>query len=139
MTQAEWISFRDTILAHPERKAHSATEFSSPKTFVCHPMDQVDFQDFKTWEGSVDADTMGGTWAVWPSSTPQRRPMSTLFIFVAGPSVAQSYTFSARAAFYLRYPLDSVPGQAMRPIPTGSISTINSHHQAAMALKDHAR
>jgi len=141
MTQAEWNTLMDEIIAHPHTRAHSGADFVTPKTLVCHPSNIPDYTDFKEFEGTS---TVDGFWAgisTAPSPGPvlggvNKRPMSTIFVVFEPPAVDQTYTVTARASWYTRWPLDTIMGQSMKPIPTAPLSTINGAQDQAEHNKD---
>jgi hypothetical protein len=57
--------------------------------------------------------------------------MSSIWVIMEAPSVAQAYTLQFSGSWYTRWPLDTVPGQSMRPVPTAPASAINAARDAA--------
>jgi hypothetical protein len=95
----------------------SGKQLQRPTDFISHVVDPVDYDSFGEWHGTYTADEFGEHWAIWPGAVPALRPMSTLFIIFDEPAADQAYTFSVRASFYNRWPLDTVGGQVMHPVP----------------------
>lgn len=133
-TQANWNTFIDTVKAHPDAKSYSATDFAHPVTFHCHPVDSRRYNEFVDFFGAVSADEFMRSLAVWPGSDPYARPMSSVIMIFEQPPTAQEYTASFRAAYYTRWPLNTIPGQTQRPVPTAPLSNINAHQQALERL-----
>lgn len=133
MTQAQWNDFFDSIVAHPKTKIYNGSDFNKSKTFVSHPLDETDYLGYSDWQGSL---TMNDFWdhvAVWPGSVHQKRPMSTIFVVFEAAPVNNTYEAKTRSSFYTRWPLDSVPGQAHRAVPTAPANVINNHRDHAEA------
>lgn len=131
MTQAQWDTFMDSLVAHPKSRIYSGTDFARSKTFICHPLDQTDYVGYRGHHGTQTGDEFWSHIAVWPTQNPEPRPMSTIFMVFEVPSTNNTYEFKTRASFYTRWPLDTVPGQAHRPVPTADPKVVN-------ALRDHA-
>lgn len=133
MTQAQWNTFLDSIVAHPRSKLYSGSDFQKSKTFINYPLDQSDYIGYQGFHGTLTVDEFWSHIAVWPSSGHEQRPMSTIFIVMETPSATNAYEVKTRSAFYTRWPLDSVPGQAHRPVPVANASVVNQHRDHAEA------
>lgn len=134
MTQAQWNEVADGILAHPRSRLFSGADFAKSKTFVNHPLDQTDYLSYQGWRGSLTVDEFWAHLAVWPGSSHATRPMSTTLIVLEPPAVQNTYEVKTRSMFYTRWPLDSVPGQAHRAVPTASPQVVNAHRDFAEAV-----
>jgi len=62
--------------------------------------------------------------------------MSTAWIVLSPPAVAQSYTISCKASFYTRWGLSTVPGQSQFDVPTASAGFINRVQSYASGMAD---
>lgn len=131
MSQAQWSTFFDEIVSHPKSRIYSGADFKKPKTFVTHPLDQTDYLHYEGWHGTLTADEFWAHIAIWPGLAPDPRPMSTVFVVLEVPAVENTYECKSRGSYYTRWPLNTVPGQAQRPVPTAAAGVIN-------AARDHA-
>lgn len=131
MTQAEWNTFMDSLVAHPAARIFSGTDFRKSKTLITHPLDSTDYLRYDGWHGTLTLDEFFAHVAIWPGQTPLPRPMSTIFVVFESPSTTNTYEFKTRGHFYTRWALDTVPGQAQKPVPTAPAKLINM-------LRDHA-
>jgi hypothetical protein len=132
LTDLQYDTVVNKLLAHPNCRSISGKQLQRPTDFTSHVVDPVDYDTFGEWHGTQTADEFGEHWAIWPGGTPASRPMSTLFIIFDEPAADQAYTFSVRASFYNRWPLDTVGGQVMHPIPLTAPETL-ARSQAAAA------
>jgi hypothetical protein len=143
MTTAEWNTFAADLKAHPHTKCYSADDFATPRTFVCHPANHPAYYEYQNWLGTQTGTDFAKHFSVFPGTTASggfsHRPMSTIAILVDVTSSAQSYTVSARANFYTRWPIDSIMGQSMKDVPLAEVKQVNAHHNAATAAAGMAR
>lgn len=139
MTPAQWSTFMDEIVAHPKTRIYNGSDFKKGKTFVAHPLDQTEYVHYKGWEGTLGLNEFWQRIAVWSPVVPESRPMSTIFLVFEPNSVTNTYEFKTRSSFYTRWPLNSVPGQAHRPVPTAPAALINAHRDHAEATGHMAR
>jgi len=132
MSSTQWGAFADSLIAMPGCTAYEGDAFGGVgKQFQCNVVDHIDYEDFQAFAGAVTSDVWHNRTAVWPSSDPLARPMSTCWVVIESPALAQSYNPTASGTFYTRWPLTSVPGQSMRPIPTADNQVINAMHQVS--------
>lgn len=132
MTQLQWKAVADAIIAHPHTRSYTGGDFVAPKTFVCHPTNETDYDKYVAWNGTDTLDQYFEHLAVWSGSTTTLRPMSTICIVIEPfpDDSVNDYSFTSRAAFYSRWPLASVPGQAHIPVPTAAAAVINKERDA---------
>lgn len=133
MTATQWKDFFDTINGHPRTRIYNGADFAKSKTYVCHPLDQVDYTRYGEFHGTFNLDDYFAHFAIWPGQNPEERAMSTIFVVFEPSPAVNSYEFKVRASYYTRWPLDTVPGQAQRPVPTASAAVINQHRDYAEA------
>lgn len=124
--RAQFLALADSIRIVPTSKALDATDFAPEKQMSNNIVDQTTYEDFEEWAGTQSVDEFWEHIAVWPGATRRDRPMSTAWCVLSPPVGQQTYTISGSASYYTRWPLFTVPGQSMRPIPTASASTINN-------------
>jgi hypothetical protein len=129
--QADYFALADSIQAFPDTIEYDASEFGKTREFTGSVVDYANYEAFQEWEGTNTIDEFYAHFTVWPGSSPDTRPMSTIFIVFSPPAVAQTYTLSAKSAHYTRWPIDTIPGQSQLPIPTAPIATINRIHSIA--------
>lgn len=107
-----------TIKAFPETKLFAARHFVEPKFTYAHVVDDVDYGVFDSNTGPKTVDQFGEHIMLWPApsiSTERSRPMSTLVVLVEPtPTLLQDYTLTMHAQHLTRWPLTTVPGQAMK-------------------------
>lgn len=133
MTQAQWNTFMDTLVAHPMARIFSGTDFRKSRTLISHPLDSTDYLRYTGWHGTFTLDQFFSHIAIWPGLDPAARPMSSIFVIFEAPSAQNTYEFKTRSHFYTRWPLDTVPGQAQRAVPTAPASVVNQHRDHAAA------
>jgi hypothetical protein len=130
MTQAQFKTFADTVIAHPECQALSGTYFEKPKCIVGTCVNNPEYERFKPFVGIKTADGVADSWALWDSPLVPlvrgTRSMSTVILVFDEFSTAQSYTVSAHGSWYTRWPLESILGQSMSDIPTADASFLNN-------------
>jgi len=124
----------DSIKDHPLVKAYDGADFKRldrhgrHPTFICDVVDGVDYENFRPWSGMESSDGFFSHVFSWSGmdNAAHERPMSTVFVLFEVPVNSQVYTLSARASFYTRWPLTTVPGQTQMDIPVSSLERINS-------------
>ncbi len=139
MTAAQWSAFMDEIVAHPKTRIYNGADFKKGKTFIAHPLDQTEYVHYEGWHGTLGLNEFWQRIAIWSDVNPEPRPMSTIFLVFEPNSVNNVYEFKTRSAFYTRWPLNTVPGQAHRPVPTAPAAVINAHRDHAEATSHLAR
>lgn len=127
MSLAQFNTVIDAIKAHPDSLSYTASDFTHPTGFHCHPVDSRVYDQFFDFHGAVSADDMVRSLAVWPGVDPFPRPLSGIVMIFELPPTPQEYTLSFRASFYTRWPLNTIPGQTQRKIPTAPLGMINNH------------
>lgn len=136
MSSVQWGAFMDSLIAMPNATPYEGDAFGGDgKQFQCNVIDNVDYEDFTPFNGLVTTDEWYQHVAVWPGVTPLPRPMSTCWVIIESPAAGnpQTYNPTATAQFYTRWPLTSVPGQNMTPIPTADNMVINAMHSVSEA------
>jgi hypothetical protein len=131
LSDAQFDTVVNKLLAHPGCRSMSGKQLQRPTDFTSHVVDPVTYDTFGEWQGTETADSFGEHWAIWPGADPYSRPMSTLFVIFDEPADDQDYTFSVRASYYNRWPLDTVGGQVMHPIPLTSPEALAVSQAAA--------
>lgn len=127
-----WELFSQSLQSHPDVRPGDLADYGKPRELVCNVVDQTRYHDFDEFQGTGNADNFWTGFSVWTGSTPTDRPMSTCFYVIYAGAKAQTISFAAYAHFYTRWALDTVPGQAMKPIPTASTESLNALHKAAV-------
>lgn len=136
MTATQWNDFYSVVVSHPHRRKFDMNDFAYPQHFYGHVVDDPRYNDFDTFRGTLSFDSFLSHLCVWTGSPPADRPMSTLIFLMETSTAAQLLTFTARASFYTRWPLNTVPGQSQVDIPTATPGVLNGMHKAAV---QHAR
>jgi len=132
MSATQWNDFAAAIIAMPDATSYEGDAFGGTgKHFHTNVVDNVDYEDFKVFGGTDLFDTWYSHVGVWPGLTPSPRPMSTCWLVMEPPTLAQTYNPTAYGQFYTRWPLTSVPGQNMTPIPTADNQVINAMHSVS--------
>jgi hypothetical protein len=140
MTEAQWDAVADTVRAHPKVQTFSGSDFSSEKTFVCFPTNDTDYRNYQDWEGTDTASTFLAHLSTFSgASVGDPRPMSTIFVVIDEPAAPQNWSVYVRAAYYTRWPLNSVLGQHNVPVPTAPLATLNAASSVAEGLAGHGR
>lgn len=140
MTGAQWGTVYDAIVAMPGCQDYTGGAFAGDGLeFAGHVVDAKVYEDFHEWNGTLALDDFWAHIAIWSGEEPQVRPMSTTWFLMDAPGTAQSYTFSAMATFYTRWPLDTVPGQNQTDIPVAAPSLLNRIHGAAERVSQFAQ
>lgn len=120
MIGTQWDDLANTIKAFPETRLRAARHFVEPKKAYGHVVDDVDYGLFDSNIGLLPANTFGEHIMVWPApsvSVERARPMSTLVVLVESTGASgqlQDYTMTVHAQHLTRWPLSTVPGQAMK-------------------------
>lgn len=125
-SRAQFLALIDSIRIVPTSKALDATDFAPERQMSNNIVDRTTYEDFEEWAGTESVDEFWEHIAVWPGASRRDRPMSTAWCILSPPTGQQTYTVSASASYYTRWPLSTVPGQSMRPIPIGSANTLNN-------------
>lgn len=120
-----------SLSGHPDAKSMDCVDFGGPRHMYSHVVDDPAYNNFDENRGAVSADEFFKHIAITDGGTTYDRPMSTLVFMLDRCSVEQTFQFSAHASFYTRWPLDTVPGQSNRKIPTTSQSQHNKSHSEA--------
>jgi hypothetical protein len=132
LSDANFDVICNKLMAHPDCISMSGKSLQKTTHFFSHVVDSVDYERFGEWVGTETADEFGAHVCVWSGGVPSTRPMSTLYLLFDEPAGDQSYTLSVRAAFYNRWPLDSLGGQLMRPVPLAPQLAISSVQQSSV-------
>lgn len=124
----------DAIRESPYRKVTSGDlllgTVDNPNKLTAYPTDMPLYNSFSEHEGNVGADAFlrrlatyliynGDSYAALP------RCMSIIAWVFDPPPVENTYRVTIRSSFYTRWPLESVPGYHMKPIPTVDAATYN--------------
>jgi len=133
-----WDRVISAVKAAPDRRRINGDNLVTPKQLIGAVVDNVRYHEFNRWKPTetmlefVDhvldreqpATTVTGV-AVGSSA----RSMTTVAYVFEPTDDAQDYSITIRAAYYTRWPLTSVPGQSMSPIPTASHGILNAVHE----------
>jgi len=124
-----------TIRAMPNTQMHDAAHFGVERQMTSSVVDSVTYEDYEEWVGTESVDEFWEHIAVWVGSVRRDRPMSTVWMVLSPPAVQQTYTVSAKASYYTRWGLSTVPGQSQYDVPTATPTFINrlQSHAATMA------
>lgn len=131
MTRAQASAFFDTIVAHPHVRVLDWADFGKPRHMYSHVVDDPTYNDFEENKGSLTINEFFQHIALGGSSIPLDRPMSTIIFACDRPTGTQNAILTAHASFYSRWPLDSIPGQHQKGIPTTQHDTHNKIHRDA--------
>lgn len=134
LTAAQINTLCDSVKDHPLVKPFDGADFKKTDkhgrhpTFMCDVVDGVDYENFSAWQGAESIDGFFGHVFTWPGldSNTHERPMSTIFVLFETPVATQTYAVSARASYYTRWSLATVPGQTQMQIPIASLDRINA-------------
>lgn len=119
-----------SIKSAPARRRITGDDLRVAKHLIAFPVDNVNYNTFRENRGPnvsfVD-------YLLTPRTAGSSRPRGMSIIAYVFDPVAetQDYSVTIRAAFYTRWPLTSVPGQSMRPIPTAPAEVLNHVHDHA--------
>lgn len=123
-----WNPVIDGIKSSPYRRRITGEDLVKPMQLIAHPVDEVNYSSFRPHRGTLTvaeflAHVIGASHTL---DHPQPRPMSIIaYVFEPVPDDRQEYSVTIRGSFYTRWPLTSVPGQSMRPMPTAAPAVIN--------------
>jgi len=134
MSNGNLLGVMDAICSHPKCQAYDGTDFSKPLEFAAEVVDTTAYHQFNSWEGSETSDEFWTHISTYPGSAETTRPMSALFIVIDSTSVQQTYTATAYGSWYTRWPVESILGQAQRPIPVAPQAVVNKVHATGKAL-----
>jgi hypothetical protein len=127
MTQAEWATFSNEIINHPDAVTHTASSMlGGGKKFVGTPRDLNDYSDWRFWSGALGTDAFMGHVANWPGGNNLLQPMETLVLVLPVTANAQDYRLTVRSSYYTRWPLDAVLSTAAKPIPHAPLASFHS-------------
>lgn len=116
----------------PHRRRITGDDLVTPKQLIGYPCDNSAYTTFTPHHGQTDATTFLGHCLTASSAVPAAaRPMSVIVWMFEPPADVNDYSITVRASYYTRWPLTSVPGQAMRDIPHAPPALINSHRDHA--------
>lgn len=124
-TAAEADTFFASVVQHPDAAAREGDNFARAHAFTCSVVDGPAYERFEENDGALALNDFGAHIAQWTGSAHRARPMSVVIFAFESPPVTQTYTLSANGAWYTRWPLNTVPGRMMQPIPTADASVIN--------------
>jgi len=113
-------------------------DFGMPRSSHSHIVDQPAYNNFDENDGTLTVDQFCAHIMVWSGSTPTARPMSTLIYAIDAVPTNQSLLFTTTVDYYTRWPLNTVAGQAQKPIPVVDQKVANRHDAAShkMASQD---
>lgn len=117
----------------PYRKRINGDELVKPMQLIGYPVDSTEYHRFNSHRGTLTSAEFGtyiyGARTTAPpqpqAMPPHLRPMSIIAYIFDPTAETQDYSVTVRASYYTRWPLTSVPGQSMRPIPTAPPHQIN--------------
>jgi len=127
----EYSSIITAIKTSPYRKRINGKELMDPKQLITYPVDNSEYNRFREFEGALDSNEFlshivsGGDGVVTTDTAVKPRPMSIVAWVFEPASDVQDYSFTVRSSYYTRWPLTSVPGQSMKPVPTAPASVVN--------------
>lgn len=130
----EFTDILNAINASPYSKVTSGDQLSTPQQIIAHPIDQMAYNVFRPFWGTLALHDYFDTVFSPPTDALADqflRGMSTIAYIIEPTAEVQDYTLTIRAAWYTRWPLASVPGQSMQNIPTAPAGTINSMRDSA--------
>jgi hypothetical protein len=131
MTLEQWHEMFDSLVQHPKTKSHSGENYTKPKKHSSVPVDNTDYDNFFQHRGVlnfVDFAKHIGTWpnpgSLLDNESQISRAMSTIILMVDTPPADATYEFSAHAQTYTRWPVTTVTGRLMKPVPVGDQRTV---------------
>jgi hypothetical protein len=133
-TAANCDTVYNSIIQHPHTHVHDATDFGEPKHLTCVVCDGPAYENFEENDGALAVDDFCAHIAQWGGGSPsdnERRPMSVLIYAFDIPANAQTFTFELTGRWYTRWPLSTVAGRLMTPIPVGTAAQVNGALAAA--------
>lgn len=122
---SDWNNIFNAVVEHPNTVPYDGTHFGETGTYTCSVVDGPSYERFEENDGAEAVDAFGAHIASWTGSAHRVRPMSCIVMAFETPAITQSYTFSAVGKWYTRWPLATVPGRMMTPIPTASPAEVN--------------
>jgi len=132
MTRAQFGAWADTIKTHPRAVNTDAEKFKDGKRICMVPADNIEYHNYMMWQGTLSATEFAAHSCTWPGITYENaRPMTALIIVFETPPANQSWRIISDNSFYTRYPLNTVTGQCMTPVPTAPLPTLNAHRAVA--------
>jgi hypothetical protein len=133
LTYTQCSDFFATIRAHPDCVAYGAEHFRELKEFHCHTVDNITYETFQPYEGTLDTTGFGQHVFAIQGQPKTHRPMSTIFMIFDRTATPQDYMVSARGSFYTRWPLNTLGGQVATDIPVISEKKYDAANQKAKA------
>lgn len=129
-----WELFSRGIQSHPDVRTGDLSEYGKPRELISNVVDQTRYHDFHEFLGTATVEEFWRVISCWSvagvGSELEDRPMSTSIYVIYAPSgKPQSINFSCYASWYTRWALDTVPGQAMRAVPTAPAEVLNAMHR----------
>lgn len=133
-----YLSISNSIKQSPYRRRLTGDNLGTPTKLVAHPTDHISYSEFRPWKGVESVEDfmkslVVSTSHVGTSLTSSyfnvdegRRPMSVIAFVFDPVAEQQDYSVTIRASYYTRWPLLTVPGQAMTPIPTAHAKVVNA-------------
>jgi len=131
-----WDNVITAVKAAPDRRRINGDNLVFPKQLIGAVVDNVRYHEFNRWkpteskleflEHVLDREQPEVSLGYVGNST---RSMTTVAYVFEPTDDAQDYSITIRAAYYTRWPLTSVPGQSMSPIPTASHGLLNAVHE----------
>jgi hypothetical protein len=134
-TSSQWnlLAIINGIKNSPYRRRTMGDNLVTPRHLIGFPVDSSSYTRFGNWRGTLTpteyiAHVLGASPInlVGDALPISQRPMSVVAFVFDPVSDPQDYSVTIRASFYTRWPLESVPGQSMRMIPTGPAALINA-------------
>jgi len=131
-----WDDVITAVKAAPDRRRLNGDNLVVPKQLIGAVVDNVRYHEFNRWKPTESK--LEFLEHVLDRAQPElsigyvgnsNRPMTTVAYVFEPTDDAQDYSITIRAAYYTRWPLTSVPGQSMSPIPTASHGLLNAVHE----------
>jgi hypothetical protein len=129
MTDAEFHTFVNVVVAHPNTRPFSGSDFVKARLFSCKVNNAAEYETFGPWAGPDNLNTFMSHVAVWPGAVELERPMSTLVLVIETPASPQDYTISMRSNFYTKWPLSTFLGSLMVKVPTGAVASVDKTYE----------
>jgi len=124
------------IRGMPTAQSYDAAHFGEERQMSGSVVDSVTYEDYEEWLGTNSIDEFWEHISVWPGSTRRDRPMSTAWCVLSPPAVAQTYTITAKASYYTRWGLSTIPGQSQFDVPTAPATFINRIQSIASGMAE---
>lgn len=126
LTTTQLDALAAEIVAFPKKLMYNACDLTKPKRYVAAVRNQDRYESFRPWLGTLMTDQFQDVAVLDSTGGTNDAPMEFIWIYLPHTTtVANAFTIRARAAFYTRWPHDSIPGQSQKPIPTATASHIN--------------